>query len=57
MPHDDIMQKAFADFVNRMSMLKPDERAEVIRWVGDCYCLHCGYPPPPGGICHCTNDE
>ena len=50
-----IQQQAFSDFVNRLTLLSPDERVEVISWVGDCYCLHCGYPAPPDG--HCTNDE
>ena len=45
----DQMQKVFANFVNGMMVLKPPQRAEVLRWVAECYCLSCGYPAPPKG--------
>jgi hypothetical protein len=43
------MDKVFSNFVNGMMVLKPPQRAEVMRWVEECYCIKCGYPAPPKG--------
>jgi hypothetical protein len=40
-----------------LSVLTPDERTEALAIAGQTYCRDCGYPTPPDGHCHCTNDE
>jgi len=53
----DHMQKVFENFVNGMMVLKPQQRAEVMNWVADCYCTKCGYPAPPKSeTCRCEQE-
>lgn len=51
------MQDALVKIIIALTPLTPDERAEIIAWAKQTFCLECGYPTPPSGVCHCRADD